>query len=77
MRAQDIQVADDDEWLTALGALQIPPLPPGLTPEQTIRVARLRERVALLIDVYVVVGPGGRQPYAIAPDTGLLVLVLD
>ena len=75
--AQDIQVADDGERAEVLGALQIPPVPPGLTPDQMERVEQLRIRAARLSEVYVVVGPAGRQPYAIAPDTGLLVLVLD
>jgi hypothetical protein len=76
VHAQGIEVADEQERADALRALQVPPVPAGLTDEQMIRVEELRRRAALLTDVYVVVTPIGRKPYAIAPDTGLLVLLL-
>jgi hypothetical protein len=75
--ADDIQVADETERAEVVAALQVLPVPPGLTPEQMARVDQLRARAALIHDVYIVVAPAGRQPYAIAPDTGLLVLLLD
>jgi hypothetical protein len=74
--AEDVETATDGERADVLRALQVPELPPGLTAAQLARADELRARAAQLREVYVVVGPNGRRPYAIASDTGLLVLLL-
>jgi hypothetical protein len=76
-QAADVRVAPAWERREVLAALSVPPMPPGLTADQLTRIAALRARAELLTDVYVVITPTTRQPYAIAPDTRLLVLVLD
>jgi hypothetical protein len=77
VQAADIRVAAEWERQEVLAALRVPPMPPGLTAHQLARIAALRARAELLADVYVVITPSTWQPYAIASDTGLLVLVLD
>jgi hypothetical protein len=76
-QAADIRVALHRERREVLTALRIPPTPTGLTAEQLTSIDALRARAELVTDVYVVITrTTTRQPYAIAPDTGLLVLVL-
>jgi hypothetical protein len=74
--ATDVRAADEVERAGVVASLRIRPVPAGLTPEQMARVDGLRARAELISDVYTVEAPAGRQPYAIAPDTGLLVLLL-
>jgi hypothetical protein len=75
--ATDIRVAPTWQRREVLAALRVPPMPAGLTAEQLTRIDALRARAELITDVYVVITASAQQPYAIAADTGLLVLMLD
>jgi hypothetical protein len=75
--ATNIRAALPWQQREVLATLRVPPMPPGLSADQLARVDALRARSELITDVYVVITATAQRPYAIAADTGLLVLVLD
>ena len=73
--AQDVQPAAPAERAAAEAAIQVPEVPPGLTPDQTAQFDRLRARAAQVTEAYVVRGSEGTATLLRAPDTGRLVLL--
>jgi hypothetical protein len=74
--AREVRYASESERADAIGALQLPPAPPGLLEEQRAQLEALRGRAARIAEVYVIVADAGVLPVAIAADTGRLVFVL-
>jgi len=56
---------------------QLTPVPPGLTADQAATLDGLRQRSLLLSEVRMVTGRRYRRPFALAPDSGKLVIPLD
>jgi hypothetical protein len=76
--ARQIAPAAPQSVTVAVDALRVPPLPPGLTGAQQDRLTALGERIDRIRAGYLVMdGAGNVMPLCVAPDTGLLVLVLD
>jgi hypothetical protein len=71
--ATGIVRAEPEEQRAALDALRVPPLPADAPAELAATFDRLRSRADRLTVVWAVVGPGSRQTYAVAPDSGLAV----
>lgn len=75
--ADEVRPAGPAERAEAVAAIQVPAVPPGLTPEQVALFDRLRARAAQVSEAYLVRGRAGEVTLLRAADTGLLVLLMD
>jgi hypothetical protein len=73
---REIRRADPAAAQAALAVVRVPAPPSGLTAEQHARLTQLVTRAGAVHEVLVVVSDTGELPVAMAPDTGLLVLLL-
>jgi hypothetical protein len=74
--AREARLASEPERADTIGALQLPPPPPGLAEEQRVQLEALRGRAARMSEAYVIVADAGTLPVAITAETRRLVLVL-
>jgi hypothetical protein len=74
VEATQVRPADPAVRDAAVAAIQVPPLPSGLTPDQIATFDQLRARAARVSDVYVVSGAAGEAIVLWTADTGRLVL---